>query len=151
MSLVDRLDDSAALRQTSVPVRQPIPLVAERVSIRPAATRSTHLVGGDASSWGWREIQDFVTTEIANRHGRFPRNPVTEASIFKGFAARWSEPIVYLGTPMSEATAIARYAFGNRAESGMWMRAPISVNRFCVNSDARFAKVIVERLRDVAA
>lgn len=102
------------------------------VSTRPAQA-VTHLLKDDGE-WGWEELRDFVVSEIETRFGPFPRDARKEAAIFKAFVDRWGP----------RSASIARYAFG--PIDGRWHNAPISVNRFCKNSDPYFAIPIAERL-----
>lgn len=93
-------------------------------------------VGKPDEFWSWSDLRDYVVREIQSRFGPFPRNPKTEASIFKSF----------LGRHEGHAPAIARFAF--ESHDGYWCGAPISVNRFCKASDAYFAAVILASLAE---
>lgn len=85
--------------------------------------------------WGWEQLRDFVNHEIFERFGPQPSiDPAREASIFKGFISRHGD----------QARAIAEMAF--KIEDGMWNGTPITVYRFCTNSDRYFADVILARL-----
>ena len=84
--------------------------------------------------WGWREIRDYVVSEIEARTGLFPRTGYKEEAIFKRFVKEWGE----LAAP------IAKFVF--EVENGKWGGAPISINRFSKNSDPYFALPISERL-----
>lgn len=90
------------------------------------------------SEWDWSDLRDYVVHEIESRFGPFPRETHKEIGIFKGFMKRWGP----------DAEVIARYAF--EVENGRWAGAPISVYRFCQNSDPYFAEVILERVRAAA-
>jgi hypothetical protein len=108
--------------------------VVERVKITPLPEepqRAAHLL---QESWDWQGLRDYVFREIERRHGPQPRNGKTEASIFKSFLSRWED----------DAVRIAKAAF--EIYDGMWANAPISVNRFCKNSDPFFAAQIIARL-----
>lgn len=119
--------------QTSVVVRETLVLVAEKVTVKPVAAPAAHLLQSE-SSWDWRALRDYVVREIELRHGPQPSNSKTEASIFKSFLGRWE----------GDAVRIAKAAF--ELYDGMWGNAPISVNRFCKNSDEFFAVKILARL-----
>lgn len=130
MTLINFDDDVVTLPATKV--EETVPVIVERVITTPIPS-ATHVLA-ETSNWGWEELRDYVVGSIEKRHGAFPRNMKTEHSIFKSFAKRWG----------NQAGAIARFAFEN--SDGMWRGAPISVNRFCLNSDEFFASVIAERL-----
>lgn len=123
----------------TVTVEETVRMVQEQVVIRPQATRTTTHVAIAAEDWGWDQLRDYVVTEIEKVRGVFPRNTITEKSIFVGFLNRWG----------ADAPRIARYAF--EVAGGYWRNAPISVNRFCKNSDEYFAKPIAEHLRQADA
>ena len=116
-------------------VATPVAVLKESVVVThiPVAS-STHVLKVEAE-WGWEELRDYVVNAITARHGAFPRNFKTEASIFKSFVSRYP----------ADAPAIAKFAFEN--VNGMWANAPISVNRFCKGSDPYFSDKIVMRLR----
>lgn len=104
-------------------------------SLRPVVSLGAqHLMVCDGE-WGWRETAEYVSSEIARRHGAQVRDPLKESGIFKGFCKRWP----------SQAPAIVRYAFG--VCDGVWMDQPITINRFCKGSDPYFSEVIAARLR----
>lgn len=124
--------DPLAGEVSTVAVRQSVAPVVERVTVTPIPS-STHLLRTEGE-WSWSELRDYVVSEIERRHGPQPRNPKTEASIFKSFLAR------HPGT----AVRIAKAAF--EIYDGMWANAPISVNRFCKASDPFFASPILTRL-----
>jgi hypothetical protein len=113
-------------------VVETVPVVTEKVHVTPVAGAS-YLLKED-SQWTWEDLRDYVMGQIETFHGPQLRNPVKEASIFKGFLKRHG----------AKAVGIARFAF--EQQRGMWQRAPISVNRFCAGSDPYFADVIAERL-----
>jgi hypothetical protein len=102
------------------------------VTVNPS-TSSSFLLRSD-EAWDWQDLRDYVVREIEARFGVFPRNPLREAATFKSFMTRWGV----------QAPAIARYAF--ETLDGRWAGAPISVNRFCKNSDPYFAAVIAETI-----
>jgi hypothetical protein len=95
-------------------------------------TSQTHLL--TPGSWTWQQIRDYVVNAITQTVGAFPRNPITEASIFKAFCERWGDM----------AERIARYAVED--SECWWKSAPLSVQRFCAGSDPYFATVIAARL-----
>jgi hypothetical protein len=119
--------------QASVVIHQTPTLVTEKVTVRPVVAPATHILR-DEDSWDWRALRDYVIREIEVRHGEQPRNNKTEAAIFKSFLNRWE----------GDAVRIAKAAF--ELYEGMWGNAPISVNRFCKNSDEFFAAKILARL-----
>jgi hypothetical protein len=133
MTLIDFDTDLSGSTRVVV-TKEVVPTVTETLTttLAPSA-KSTHVLKGE-SEWGWEELRDYVVSSIEKRHGAFPRNYKTEASIFKAFISRWG----------SQAPAIARFAF--EFSDGMWHNAPISVNRFCKASDAYFAVPISQRL-----
>lgn len=125
--------DPLAGQVSTVVVKQAVTPVVERVTITPISS-STHLLRQE-DQWSWSELRDYVMAEIVQRHGPQPRNPKTEASIFKSFLSRW---------PDGQAVRIAKAAF--EIHDGMWGKAPISVNRFCKASDPFFAIPVLTRL-----
>lgn len=108
------------------------PVVQETVRVTPVA-QAAYLMKPD-TAWTWEDLRDYVMGQIVAYHGPQLRNPVKEATIFKGFMARYE----------GKAVAIARFAF--EQQRGMWQRAPISVTRFCKGSDIYFSDVIARRL-----
>lgn len=92
-----------------------------------------HLLA-DESDWGWQALRDYVVSSIVDKFGPFPRNTNAEIGIFKAFKKRWGD----------DAILIAHAAFD--VYDGYWQNAPISVTRFCLNSDPYFATPIAERL-----
>lgn len=103
-----------------------------RVVTRPSESRA--FVAKEQTAWDWSDLRDYVVTQIEKRFGAFPRDFRKESGIFKAFLARHGEA----------APAIARYAF--EVEDGFWAGAPISITRFCKNSDAFFSEPIAARL-----
>lgn len=130
MTLINFDDDT--ITESAPTVLETVPVITERVITTPTAS-ATHVMA-PMDEWGWEELRDYVVGSIETRHGAFPRNMKTEHQIFKSFAKRWG----------NQAGAIARYAF--EVSDGIWRGAPISVNRFCLNSDEFFASIIAERL-----
>lgn len=100
---------------------------------RPAMEMSkTHLI--ESEGWTWQQLRDYVVDAIQATRGAFPRNPVTEASIFKSFLERWGD----------KAELIARQAV--EVHQCWWRSAPLSVQRFCRGSDPYFAEVLAANL-----
>lgn len=132
MTLINFDDDVIVATAPTVIVETPTLVVTEHVHTTPVPS-ATHVMA-PVEEWGWEELRDYVVSSIEKTHGPFPRNMKTEHSIFKSFAKRWG----------SQAGPIARYAF--EVSDGMWRGAPISVNRFCLNSDTWFAEPILARL-----
>ena len=109
--------------------------IIEEVKVTHRPTESvTHLLK-DSEQWGWSELRDYVVAEIEKRFGQQPSDGRKEKSIFTAFIDRWGD----------RAALIARFAFEGPAD-GWWHNAPISVNRFCKNSDPYFSIPIAERL-----
>lgn len=109
-------------------------VITESVTITQTPSEGRSWLLMEDRFWGWEELRDFVVYEIERRFGTFPRNFRTEHSIFKSFSARWG----------AQAGPIAKFAFGVR--EGYWAGAPISVNRFCKNSDPFFSSEIIKLL-----
>ncbi len=86
------------------------------------------------SEWGWEELRDYVVRHIEERWGASERDPVKEASIFRGFVGRW-------GGAAKEIAIAACEAHGC-----VWRSAPLTVNRFTTKSDPYFANVIFANL-----
>ena len=107
-------------------------VIEERLTVTHKPSASRAYLG--KSDWSWDDLRDYVVAQIEERFGPFPRDSRKESGIFKSFLARWE----------GQAQGIARYAF--EVADGRWGGAPISVNRFCKNSDPYFAQVIAERL-----
>lgn len=128
----ERLAAMRKLQQRQARVTETVPVVTEKVHVTPVAGAS-YLLKED-SQWTWEDLRDYVMGQIEQFHGPQLRNPVKEASIFKGFLKRHG----------AKSVGIARFAF--EVQRGMWQRAPISVNRFCAGSDPYFANPISERL-----
>jgi hypothetical protein len=121
----------------SLTVKTAVPTVVERVTItpRPAEVPTAYLAQ-PAEKWSWEDLRNYVIDQIQKYHGPQLRNPITEAAIFKGFLARHG----------ANSARIAKQAFSERGEKGMWVSAPISVNRFCKNQDPFFALPILAKL-----
>lgn len=128
--------DEAGTTRLAVQSQQTVTQVVEQVEVvpKPATSRTDLLVMGE--DWSWEQMRDYVVHEIEARFGAFPHDSIKEASIFKSFIGRHGK----------KAAAIAKHAF--EVCDGRWAGAPISVTRFCKNSDPFFAEVIVERLVD---
>ena len=99
MTLIDF--DANTPVTTRVEVKETAPVVTETVTtvLAPSA-KQTHVLKAEGE-WGWEELRDYVVNAIEKRHGAFPRNFKTEASIFKSFLIRWG----------AQAPAIAKFAF----------------------------------------
>lgn len=124
------LDKSAT---TTLVVSAPTVTVTTRRPEGKTNEKRTHLVS-TSDTWTWQQLRDYVVDRIEARSGKFPRNPVTEAGIFKGFITRYGDC----------AGAIAKFAF--ETCEGMWKGSPVGVTRFCKNSDPYFAQPILDRL-----
>lgn len=109
-------------------------VVTSEVAVVARPSESKSFVARDCDQWSWSDLRDYVVTQIEQRHGTFPRDFKKEAAIFKSFLARHGD----------KAGAIAKFAF--EVEGGYWAGAPISINRFCKNSDVFYADVITARL-----
>lgn len=110
--------------------------VAQVASPRAPEIRSATFVMSEDADWDWRALRDYVCAQIEEMHGPFPRDDRKEYGIFNAFVDRWGD----------RSARIARYAF--ETADGMWMGAPISINRFCKNSDPYFGTPISEKLVD---
>jgi hypothetical protein len=111
------------------------PLVRHTLTVRQPESRATYLTK-DSMKWDWADLRSYVVTQIERLHGPFPREEMKELGIFKGFMNRWGT----MAGPIAEA---AFDVFG-----GMWKGAPISVQRFCANSDQYFAEEILRRVME---
>lgn len=115
---------------TPTPVEEPPKPPAPAVGA-PAAR--SDLFVNDSSQLGWEALRDYVVRAIEERWGKWPRDPVVEASIFRSFIGRWG----------SRSMEIAEYVVLNGCT---WMGAPLSVKRFTKASDERFARAILEQI-----
>jgi hypothetical protein len=94
--------------------------------------------------WGWKELRDYVVTEIEARFGPMPnRNLHHEYGIFTRFVAPrekggWGE----------QAKDIARFAF--EVMDGRWRGRQVSIYHFSKNQDREFAEVIAARLKTLS-
>jgi len=109
-------------------------VVAPRTIVRVVPNQSRQDLIQDMGTPGWDGLRDYVVNQIESRFGGFPRDAVKEKAIFSSFLTRFGD----------RAMPIARSAF--EVHEGMWMGAPIGVNRFCRGSDKYFANPIAERL-----
>ena len=110
----------------SVPA--PAPRLAEVVA--PSSGR-TDLVG---TGEPWEQLRDYVVSQIEDRWGPMPRNPIKEKSIFTSFVNRYGD----------KAMAIARAACEtHRCE---WRSAPLSVSRFTKGCDPYFSDILAKRV-----
>lgn len=99
-----------------------------------AASAATDLLDAP-SEWSWKQLRDYVLRSIAERHGPQPAgDEIRNSSVFQSFHKRWG----------AQAGPIARFAF--EQQDGYWRSAPVTVIRFCKNSDDYFAAPIAERL-----
>lgn len=122
---------------TTTPVVQTktvAPAITETVVVKPTLVAKATDTFSVPKQWTWEQLRDYVVRSIEARHGAFPRNFKTEASIFKAFLSRHGEM----------AGPIAVYAF--ERHDGMWRNAPITPSRFTKNSDPYFADIIAARL-----
>lgn len=110
--------------------------ITSRVEIgQPDDTLSKHYSQMPAAEWGWEQLRDYCVDQIVVLHGPFPRTkPYAEMAIFQRFCKEWGP----------DAPRIARYAF--EICHGRWGGAPISLNRFCKDSDPFFAKPIADKI-----
>jgi hypothetical protein len=118
-----------------VTVQDTVPTVVDTVVVRARPEDRTTQIGKDAATWTWEDLRNYVVTQIERRFGQFPRNPIKESGIFKGFLNRWG----------AQAGPIAITAF--ELYDGFWKGAPIQVTRFCQNSDRFFAEPVAALLR----
>lgn len=128
LNIDTELDQQGTTRmvvETTVAIEEKVEVVHRRSESRAFVAKT---------EWAWDDLRDYVVHNIEERFGPFPRDARKEAGIFKSFLSRWGD----------QAQGIARYAF--ETVDGRWAGAPISVNRFCKNSDPYFAAVIAERL-----
>jgi hypothetical protein len=111
--------------------KKPEVITPEVTEVKTAApSTKTAFMTRSEDNWDWRDLRDYVVREIESRFGIFPRNLVKESGIFKSFCTRWG----------AKAPLIAKAVF--EGHDGMWMGAPVSINRFTINSDPYFAEVI---------
>jgi hypothetical protein len=125
---------------TRFTVQQTVARIEEEVAIIPrqAPPDTTHLAI-PAEEWTWQQLRDYVINQIERTVGVQPRQPsFKEEAIFTGFIKRHGA---------RRASQIARHGF--EVCRGYWKNAPISVNRFCANSDPYFAAPIIEHLTEV--
>ena len=127
----DETDSNGVVEETEV-ITDVVVARVETESFVVASNSKSHLVS--SGNWTWQQLRDYVVEAIVARIGAFPRNPVTEASIFKAFLERWGD----------KSEAIARYAV--EIEQCWWRSAPLSVQRFCRGSDPYFASVIAAQV-----
>jgi hypothetical protein len=104
-------------------------------TVRPSATSRTHLISGE---WDWRQVRDYVLTEMEERFGPQTTDSHKLIGIFKGFSARWGE----------QAGPISRYVF--ESCGGMWQGKRVTVTSWCKGADPYFATPIAERLARMA-
>jgi hypothetical protein len=128
---MDRTASSTTIaHQTQVGVR-----VQSKVEIAPAGrVVRKHYTEVPAAEWDWEHLRDYSVDQIIRLHGPFPRRAFTEDAVFKRFHGEWG----------ADAPRIARYAF--EISGGRWGGSPISVNRFCKESDPYFARPIADKI-----
>jgi hypothetical protein len=114
--------------ETTVEIEETVEVVRH-----PSVISKAHLMKDE---WAWDDLRDYVVGQIEDRFGPFPRDHRKESGIFKSFLDRHGD----------RAPAIARFAF--EVADGYWKGSPISVNRFCRNSDVYFADIIKARLAE---
>lgn len=88
-----------------------------------------------AKSWDWSDLRDYIITESEKRFGAQRRNPPKEASIVKAFMQRHGN---------ADAVLVAIAAF--ELYEGLWMKAPIRIERFSKGCDPTFADKILSRV-----
>jgi hypothetical protein len=110
------------------------PVATQAVTVTPVASRGRSYLTSDPMEWSPEQLRDYVISEIEARFGVRGRDPIRETAIFKRFVKTWGE----LAGP------IAKFAFEVR--DGWWQNAPISINRFCRQSDSYFARPIAEQV-----
>jgi hypothetical protein len=114
------------------PVGDPV-VIHEAPRSAPIASLRTGYLAKDPSDWTWSDLRDYVIFEIEQRQGPQDRNIIKESGIFKSFFARWGD----------RAPRIAKTVFD--IHDGYWQGKPVTVNRFCKNSDPYFSEVITAR------
>lgn len=88
-----------------------------------------------AKDWDWRDLRDYIVAEGEKRFGTQRRNPAKESGIAKAFLDRHGN---------ANAVLVAIAAF--EIYGGLWMKAPIRIERFSKNCDPTFADVILSRV-----
>lgn len=115
--------------------KAPAQVVQEVTTTRTGTTESAYLLK-PAAQWTWQDLRDYVVTEAEKRFGPQVRDPKKETGIFKGFMQRHGA---------EDAVLVAMAAF--EVYEGTWRSAPVTVNRFCRNSDPFFSEVILARVK----
>ena len=87
-----------------------------------------------AEEWTHTDLRTYVVAEIERRFGRWERNFITEAAIFKRFHKEWG----------AQGVRMAQYLFDTL--DGWWQGDPVTVNRFCKKADLFFAVPLSERM-----
>lgn len=122
---------------TQVEVRSEAPaVVKQEVTTAPVGRTESVYLTKRPSEWTWQDLRDYVITESEKRFGPQVRDPKKETGVFKGFVSRHG---------IEDAVMVAMAAF--EVYEGIWRKAPVTVNRFCRNSDEFFANVILARLK----
>jgi hypothetical protein len=118
-------------------VAQQAPAIVEQTAVtRKTGTAEASYLLKPADQWTWESLRDYVVTEAEKRFGAQVRDPKKEAGIFRGFIARHG---------IQDAVMVAMAAF--EIYEGTWRSAPVTVTRFCKNSDPFFSEVILARLK----
>lgn len=136
--------DSGPAQPPLLTLTQTVQAVEEQIVVWAAPTPSSHL-SVPAEHWDWSHLRDYVVAGIETTLGHAlpgrsdSKSRAKEKAIFTGFLARYGD----------RSPDIARYAF--TVAEGYWRNAPISVQRFCRNSDQYFADPIIKHLDAVAA
>lgn len=127
------LDFEPDLRPSTVRITTQVPRVVERVSVNQQLPQA--YLARPEQDWCWEDLRDYVVAQYVARFGVFPRDARKEYGIFTSFVGRWG---------IERAVAVARYAF--EVMDGRWRGSPVSVTRFCKNSDPYFADPILDYL-----
>lgn len=130
----DSVLDEQKTNRLVVQVKDTVPTVTDTVTIRQRPETRATQISKEASAWDWEDLRNYVVAQIETKFGKFPRNPLRESGIFKGFITRWG----------TQAGPIAMLAFD--LHDGYWKGAPIQVTRFCARSDPYFAEQLAHML-----
>lgn len=122
--------------ETKAVVQQAPAAIKQEVKTTPVGSTAAIYLAKVAAQWTWNDLRDYVITEVEKRFGPQVRDPRKEASIFKSFISRHG---------IEDAVLVAQAAF--KVYDGRWANAPITVNRFCKESDAFFAERILGRVK----
>jgi hypothetical protein len=130
------VDGRPAPAPTATPVQEAPAQIAQQVTATKLGTAEAAYLLKPRNQWTWQDLRDYVITEQERRFGVQPRDPRKERGIFTGFISRHG---------VENAVLVAQAAF--EVYEGMWASAPVTVTRFCKNSDPFFADVIITRLQ----